>query len=362
MEMDQGIPDSLLDVLCGYASNLHTKFLSFPTDLSLDRVQVFLVDKILLNRHFSSYPASAQYNKLFWKHDGHYFTTLAYTELIRKDVELDSRIYEHYVSFVSTASSSEGFGAKPPSPSYITYFWLNGSQYEHSTLMESRKLIEEGTTGFTTWPASMVLADYLTSHSDLVSGKSVLELGSGIGLLGIVVATLQVRSQLSSRLCLTDVRPDVLDRCQNNLTLPCNISSSHPALSCLLLDWTDAFDKLTNQGTSDIMSGLDHDLIIGADIVFDPVIIPALVATLSLALQNKENTSALLALTVRNAATIAEFLSTARKGFIVEEIERDNQRIGRMYMHALQDTAFVSLTSVHLGHSHRLGEYNAVVA
>ena len=61
--------------------------------------------------------------------------------------------------------------------------------------------------------------------SDLVQGKSVLELGSGAGLLGIVVATLQIRSQLGGSLCLTDGRSDVVQRCEQNVALTCSAFS-----------------------------------------------------------------------------------------------------------------------------------------
>jgi len=311
---------SLMDLLGGFASNLHPKFLSFPHDVPPADVQDFLVDRILLNPHFSAYPVSVQNQSIFWKWIIKHLEEIFANASNPEDDELDSRIYEHYVSLIPTASSSQDVGIEPPSSSYITYFWKNSSHYEHSTLMESRKLIEEGTTGLTTWPASMYLADYLTSHSDLVKGKSILELGAGIGLLGMIMATLQVEGPSSGSICLTDARPDVLDRCQDNLSLPCNVSSSHSALSCHLLDWTDALDETTVQSLRETISEMNPELVVGADIVYDPVIIPALITTLYVALKGR-TTVALLALTIRNAATIATFLTTARKQLTVEEVE-----------------------------------------
>lgn len=64
-----------------------------------------------------------------------------------------------------------------PVQSYITHFWKpsttrshpsNGNidltQYSTVTLLESRTMIEGGTTGLRTWGASFVLSQYLISH------------------------------------------------------------------------------------------------------------------------------------------------------------------------------------------------------
>ena len=57
----------------------------------------------------------------------------------------------------------------------------------------------------------------------LAQGVRVLELGSGVGFLGIVVATLQLTSgHAGGSLCLTDVNDEVLKACTNNLNLPCS--------------------------------------------------------------------------------------------------------------------------------------------
>jgi hypothetical protein len=58
----------------------------------------------------------------------------------------------------------------PPSPSYVTHYWkpfsgdLEVRQIQRTTLLESRTLIEQGTTGMRTWPASLFLARFLVSE------------------------------------------------------------------------------------------------------------------------------------------------------------------------------------------------------
>jgi hypothetical protein len=109
-------------------------------------------------------------------------------------MEVDSRIYDHYMELLTSSVpkslgefilseallfSSTGAGAtlgltgqRPPSLAYVTHFWRldqdNGlpnavdlDDYQTITLLESRTMIESGTTGLRTWLASFILAQYL---------------------------------------------------------------------------------------------------------------------------------------------------------------------------------------------------------
>jgi protein-lysine N-methyltransferase EEF2KMT len=133
--------------------------------------------------------------------------------------------------------------------------YVDLESFHTATVLESRTTIESGTTGFRTWFASYVLSQYLIMHpgickfnnrrkcqnadtmisfSESITSKRVLELGSGVGFLGIIVATLQ-QLELSSKtanarltisspgsLWLTDLNDEVLSRCRDNLNLPCS--------------------------------------------------------------------------------------------------------------------------------------------
>jgi predicted O-methyltransferase YrrM len=69
---------------------------------------------------------------------------------------------------------------------------------------------------------------YTIHSSDLVQDRRVLELGSGAGFLGLLMAALQMdrldHSNRSSRptLVLSDVNSEVLLRCRENFLLPCS--------------------------------------------------------------------------------------------------------------------------------------------
>lgn len=208
--------------------------------------------------------------------------------------------------------------------------------------------------------------------TDLVVGKTILELGSGTGFLGIIVASLQVllspQEQIhKSRLWLTDVNDQVLQRCSVNINLLCSesdldslqflhsltcisfridISSRHPKLHVRPLDWSDALDPPLESRLVDFLGETEAELVLGADIVcsyimstvvpplgpdaiwkvYHPDLIPALLGTLKLALntttsetgsESSKPKGALLALTVRNEETMQSFLGALGKGFSV---------------------------------------------
>jgi len=61
------------------------------------------------------------------------------------------------------------------------------------------------------------------------------------------------------------------------------------------------------------------DLVLGADLVFDPDLIPALVGTLCIAMQH--GAEALIALTVRNEDTFSKFLHAAEQSLSVLDLD-----------------------------------------
>jgi len=214
----------------------------------------------------------------------------------------------------------------PPSPSFVTHYWnpvpvpppvgiISSTEYHSVTLFESRTTIEGGTTGLRTWRASFVLAQFLIENPTVVTNsRSVLELGSGTGFLGLIVADIQVSNSTvvgCPALHLTDVNEDVLKRCRDNTQLPCNASHRHGNLSVKSLDW---FDALTMDHVPDIQAtwnNINPDLVLGADILYHPDMISPFLATLNIALRASQlpcGGTAYLALTVRSADLLESFL------------------------------------------------------
>jgi hypothetical protein len=61
------IEQELFDILRGFASLQPTNSLKWPRSISFARTHDFLLNSVLLDSHFSSYPPSVQYQWSFWK-------------------------------------------------------------------------------------------------------------------------------------------------------------------------------------------------------------------------------------------------------------------------------------------------------
>ncbi|KAG1754771.1 putative methyltransferase-domain-containing protein, partial [Suillus paluster] len=324
-----GNDNGLLALLKGYSALIPPFHLKFPLRCSFTDMHAFLLHQVLLDPHLEQYAPSGRYQQAFWK------WAIEHLEQMDKDDEdgeIDSRIYDRYLSLMSGSIDPSG----PPPDSYMTYYWkppsplalgsADRNSHETITLLESRTTIESGTTGLRTWRASFVLASYLIANAEMIRDQTILELGCGTGFLGIVVATLQHKFNESHRqplpaVVLTDVNAGVLSRCRDNVQLRCNLSSNHPNIYFSTLDWFDALSQpLSENAMTTFLSKASVGVVIGADIVFDPSLVSPLVATLRLALSFESTRMALVALTVRNERTLACFLTEAVKELCVEEV------------------------------------------
>ncbi|KAJ1301496.1 hypothetical protein OPQ81_008752 [Rhizoctonia solani] len=306
-----------------------------------EQSQRILIDQLISNPHTIIYPPATDYQRKFWKN------VVAILE--GNGIEIEDKIYERLICTLNTPVRQG-----PPDASYLTYLlgrpesctistvtWCRppgvdnfGQDYRPLTIRESRTTIERGTTGLRTWRASLDLSEWILQNHDIISSARVLELGSGVGLLGLLVATLQqlarpTDAKQTSCIYLTDVDDEVLARCKSNIRLPCN----------MLVDSSNVH--------------IDAEVILAADVVYDPSIIPPLTRTLRLALERPlpvtqssrdgaNNIQALhhlqrrayIALTLRREQTFAEFLASAeQEGLKVEFIEMDlppqNKRVFR---------------------------------
>ena len=101
------------------------------------------------------------------------------------------------------------------------------------------------------WDAAIVLSKYLETIRDQVRDKSVLELGSGTGAVGICAAALgakqvchdvkiafifNVNHSLKSKVLLTD-QDNLVEFLDHNISLNADIISSFSTISALPLVW-----------------------------------------------------------------------------------------------------------------------------
>ncbi|EIN13827.1 hypothetical protein PUNSTDRAFT_59428 [Punctularia strigosozonata HHB-11173 SS5] len=329
----------LFDILQIYYALLPSNYLPASVNVSFTCLQNFLLDHILWSKHASSYPPSKMYQASFWKWSVSVLENMLHENInTTADDEIDEHIYLKYSEILLSNKTSTTFAKGPPEPCFVSYFYRSVGQdvdsQDHNpsyvnldtlrivTILESQSMIEAGTTGLRTWPASIALARYLLGNPELVHAQRVLELGSGVGFLGCIVGSIQTSRSITNvekqcSLCLTDVNDTVLERCQTNVQLPCNNLQSHPELTCRKFDWSDTLaGDFKEWATSFHNVTQSTDIVIGADLVYDPSLIDPLLATLKIALENQQRISskgALIALTLRNRSTMAEFCASAGK-------------------------------------------------
>jgi hypothetical protein len=111
------------------------------------------------------------------------------------------------------------------------------------------------------WPSASVLGNYLLQHRSKLTGKRVLELGSGIGLGGMVAA------MAGAHVTLTDGAPEVVRLLQRNTAR--NIAAIEACggsiSACHMLrwgEWDDVERACSKHGP--------FDIIIGADLLYSP--------------------------------------------------------------------------------------------
>lgn len=121
-------------------------------------------------------------------------------------------------------------------------------------------------SGGSIWNGGYYLSKYLLHHADMVRNKTVLELGSGCGLTGIVAGVCKAK-----HVVLTDL-PEQIPYLQSNIDKNRDILQSE-ACTCMPLEWgTEAKHLNIHQ----------YDAILAADVGFDISLHHPLVSTLLL--------------------------------------------------------------------------------
>lgn len=113
---------------------------------------------------------------------------------------------------------------------------------EQAFLRERRERLPYGVV---LWPAAIALAHEIAARADDVRGRTVLELGAGTGLPGIVAAS------LGARVTQTDRQELAMSVCRRN-----GERNGVAGIEYRLVDWTDWRDEAP------------YDWIIGSDILY----------------------------------------------------------------------------------------------
>ncbi|KAI7822075.1 putative methyltransferase-domain-containing protein [Kickxella alabastrina] len=202
------------------------------------------------------------------------------------DYELDDELTEFYISLISTTNTT----SFAPGMCYKTYV-LDKEQYMRIVLQEEQTMVSQGTTGLQTWDASLRLADFFAEHPGIIRGQRVVELGAGCGLAGFTCAAMGASNVLS-----TDFNSDVLKLLEGNRQTNTEYKDK---VQVAELDWANL------EECARISSNVD--VIIGADVSYDPTIVPLLVAALETMLVSPQQVAYITA-AVRSQETFELFL------------------------------------------------------
>ena len=216
------------------------------SDPYLEKTQEELLEKTLRSEIYKEFPTHPEFRCAFFK---------KLVKLLEKydGVEINEDIYRAVVLNEEDLERNQTF--------YKSYFQFDGTYL--CSLIETKEFVIKGTTGLKTWPAAEFLLEIFFKGSKLQEDNTLLELGSGIGMIGISL----LRCGKVNKVIFTDHSESVLEVVKQNLHK--NGVHNEDRFDVQKLDWEDDKTEVPN-----------HDLVFGSDIVFDQRIIPSLVRTL----------------------------------------------------------------------------------
>ncbi|CAK1581750.1 unnamed protein product [Parnassius mnemosyne] len=176
------------------------------------------------------------------------------------------------------------------------------------TIKETNNMVVNGTTGMKTWEAAIILSDWILGNKELFHNKKVLELGSGVGFTGITLGKFCTPKSVMMTDCHIDVLKVLIENIAINFpkfekkeTSQCTcFRSEDKEIGVMMLDWNCI---------KDINDGQNPDIIIGADIVYDPSILQPLCNVLETFFKRNPNVQIYIASIIRNEETFSSFLN-----------------------------------------------------
>lgn len=222
----------------------------------------------------------------------------------------------HLAPMLATTMPSETTAAQQKA--YVTYtlgsLSHNCDSIPTITIHEARNMLAAaGSTGLRTWEAALHLGNYLCANPKLIRGKSILELGSGTSYVSILCANYLDAAHVLA----TDGDDNVVASFSTNFYL--NGLQNSSRIEGKELKWGHA---LTGGEHPQWNLGRDVDLVVGADLTYDPRNILPLLSTFGDIFELYPDVKILMAATVRNEETAQKFPDACRlHRFGLEEID-----------------------------------------
>ncbi|KAF8105490.1 hypothetical protein N665_0157s0073 [Sinapis alba] len=254
------------------------------------------------------------------------------TEVELEKGEVLDEVYEEYALYMSAASKEDALVKENIRiTKFISFLFPEGLYNKHPS---SRKLVVplqcslnmlEGDTGCSIWPSSLFLSEFVLSYPELFTDKSCFEVGSGVGLVGICLAHVKAKKVILTDGDLLTLSNMKLNLERNHLNYEDELLKQHgedeSTVKCIHLPWETATDSEVSEYRPDI--------VLGADVIYDPSCFPHLLRVLvallrrptktdngSLEIENRATTPqgsspavAYIASVIRNADTFNAFLT-----------------------------------------------------
>jgi len=118
------------------------------------------------------------------------------------------------------------------------------------------------------WDGGLILAEAMARHSEWVKGKTVVEMGSGTGIVGTSACACG-----ASRVTLTDLSEHV-EVMQGTIELNRHLVGKNGTIRASEHEWGGSLDSV-------LLDGETFEVILGSDIVYEPTSWPGLVSSLN---------------------------------------------------------------------------------
>ncbi|PON85497.1 Lysine methyltransferase [Trema orientale] len=193
-------------------------------------------------------------------------------------------IYEQYAYYMTSLKDEILAGEIKRVNKYISFLFPEEC-FELSICPKSRKLLIplqcslnmlEGDTGCSVWPSSLYLSEFILSFPELFSNKSCFEVGSGVGLVGICLAHVKASKVVLSDGDMSTLANMKLNLELNHLSVETDVQKATEdpkKVKCFHLPWESV--------AGEQLQSFKPDIILGADVIYDPICLPHLVRVLS---------------------------------------------------------------------------------
>ncbi|AQL08118.1 S-adenosyl-L-methionine-dependent methyltransferase superfamily protein [Zea mays] len=187
---------------------------------------------------------------------------------------------------------------------------------EHPLQSDGRSMEgEESVLGC--WPSEEVLAYYCINHSDVFRSKKVLELGSGYGLAGLVIAA----STNADEVVISDGNPQVAEYIQKNISINAE-TFGETKVKSLILHW----DK---EQASEMLN--TFDIIVASDCTFFKQFHKGLARTVKSLLKHSATSQAIF-LSPKRGDSLDKFLGIIKEnGLSCELIENYDPTVWNLH-------------------------------